>query len=190
MHDSRKLNIRIVVAMIATTGSLCLLHSTSAQEQNKEDGRSKTEFTDYVKSRLPDADASMLERLFKAVDKDGDGRVSDAEFEKRMDALRKIQAAPVAAAGNRRQKQQRPARDLKDKQGDYERYSRRAAPRDKFPVFDNPKMTAAADSTMDDNEFVIGVVCDGEAKAYPITVMGKHELGNDVCGKAHITVSW
>ena len=53
-----------------------------------------------------------------------------------------------------------------------------------------PDMTAANDSSIDDQEYVIGVHCDGEAKAYPVAVMGRHELGNDICGETHITVSW
>ena len=81
-------------------------------------------------------------------------------------------------------------RDLADKQGDYEKNSKRAAPKDAFPVFDKPTMTDAKETTINDQEYVIGVECDGEAKAYPIAVMGRHELGNDVCGKTHITVSW
>ena len=94
--------------------------------------------------------------------------------------------SPQRRAG---QRQQTP-RDLDDKQGDYEKNSRRAAPRDAFPVFDNPTMKDANQTTIKDQEYVIGIECDGEAKAYPIAVMGRHELGNDVCGKTPITVSW
>lgn len=94
--------------------------------------------------------------------------------------------SPQKGASQRQQSQ----RDLNDKQGDYEKNSKRAAPKDAFPVLDNPTMTDAKDSTIDDQEYVIGVECDGEAKAYPVAVMGRHELGNDICGKTHITVSW
>lgn len=188
MQYSGRLKTRITFRTFLVAGSLCLLHVAPVPAQTEATGRSKKEFIDYAKSRITGADNAMLERFFKAVDKDGDGRISDAEFEKRRDALSTIQAAP--AAGDRRQPKQRPDRDLQDKQGDFETYSRRAAKRDSFPVLDNPKMTAAKESTVDDNEFVIGVVCDGEAKAYPISVMGTHELANDVCGKAHIAVSW
>ena len=37
---------------------------------------------------------------------------------------------------------------------------------------------------------VIGVVHGKEAKAYPITVMGVHELGNDTIDGIPIAVSW
>ena len=89
-----------------------------------------------------------------------------------------------------RRKVEATKRDLDDKEGDYENNARRAAKRDAFPVFDNPDMTAAGESSIDDQEYVIGVHCDGEAKAYPVAVMGRHELGNDICGETHITVSW
>ena len=98
--------------------------------------------------------------------------------------LRASSSAPQRRGGPQTQ------RDLDDKQGDYEKNSRRAKPRDSFPVFDNPSMTNANETTIDAQEYVIGVECDGEARAYPIAIMGRHELGNDVCGKTPITVSW
>ncbi len=81
-------------------------------------------------------------------------------------------------------------RDLNDLESDYDANARRAAPRDSFPVFDNPKMSTAKEAKTASDEAVIGVVCDGEARAYPISIMGVHELGNDVCGKTPIAVSW
>ena len=102
-----------------------------------------------------------------------------------------VTASPRPRAEQRRaQERPHPPRDLEDKQGDYEKYSRRPVPKNTFPVFDNPTMTEADKTTIGDQEYVIGVECDGEAKAYPIAVMGRHELGNDVCGNSHITVSW
>lgn len=69
-----------------------------------------------------------------------------------------------------------------------------AVPRDAFPVFDNPKMLTAAEAEAQrvifDRDAVIGVQHDGKAKAYPITIMGVHELGNDTIGGVPIAVSW
>jgi hypothetical protein len=69
-----------------------------------------------------------------------------------------------------------------------------AVPRDAFPVFDNPTMLTAEAAEKDDSIYdrdpVIGVYHNGEAKAYPITVMGVHELGNDTIGGVPIAVSW
>ncbi len=91
----------------------------------------------------------------------------------------------------RRKKRPAPTvRNLDDLESDYDANARRAAPRDAFPVFDNPKMSTAKEAKTAPDEAVIGVVCDGEARAYPISIMGVHELGNDVCGKTPIAVSW
>ena len=69
-----------------------------------------------------------------------------------------------------------------------------AVPRDAFPVFNNPAMLTAAQAeeqrVIFDRDAVIGVAHGGEAKAYPITIMGVHELGNDTIGGIPIAVSW
>ncbi len=69
----------------------------------------------------------------------------------------------------------------------------RALPRDAFPVFDNPVMLTAAEAEEQEIVFardaVIGVQRNGEAKAYPIRVMGIHELGNDTIGGIPIAVT-
>ena len=70
----------------------------------------------------------------------------------------------------------------------------RAVPRDAFPVFDDPQMAGAEEAERNGwihpRDAVIGVAHRGEAKAYPISVMGLHELGNDTIGGVPIAVSW
>ncbi len=70
----------------------------------------------------------------------------------------------------------------------------RTLPRDAFPVFDNPIMLTAAEAEEQEVVFardaVIGIQRNGEAKAYPIRVMGVHELGNDSIGGIPIAVTW
>ncbi len=69
-----------------------------------------------------------------------------------------------------------------------------AVPRDAFPVFDNPDMLTAEaaerEGVIYPRDVVIGVRHGGAAKAYPITIMGMHELGNDVLDGIPIAVSW
>jgi len=69
-----------------------------------------------------------------------------------------------------------------------------AVPRDAFPVFDNPAMMTAEEAEKEgvifERDAIIGVAHNGAAKAYPITIMGVHELGNDTIGGEPITVSW
>ncbi len=66
--------------------------------------------------------------------------------------------------------------------------------RDVFPVFDNPPMLTAAEAeargVVFPRDAVIGVSRNGEARAYPISIMGFHELGNDTIGGVPIAVSW
>lgn len=75
---------------------------------------------------------------------------------------------------------------------DYDANARRVVPRDRFPVLFDPKLAsvAQADKALEDDELVIGVTVGGESKAYPVRVMGVHELVNDVCGKVPIAASW
>ncbi len=69
-----------------------------------------------------------------------------------------------------------------------------AVPRDAFPVFDDPRMldaaTAEQQRVVHDRDAVIGIAINGDARAYPITIMGVHELGNDTVGGVPIAVSW
>jgi len=79
----------------------------------------------------------------------------------------------------------------KDLEKDYNRLAKRAVPKDSFPVLNNPKMKSAKGrQVMSKNIWVIGVAIGKEAKAYPISVMGRHELINDTCGGQPIAVSW
>ncbi|KAA3611432.1 MAG: DUF3179 domain-containing protein [Planctomycetota bacterium] len=77
-------------------------------------------------------------------------------------------------------------------EADYERNARQVIARDGFPVLNFPEMrdAAKADRELREDEPVIGVFLGNEAKAYPISVMGSHELANDLCGKIPIAVSW
>ena len=66
--------------------------------------------------------------------------------------------------------------------------------RDSFPVFNNPTMISGRAAEKQGVVFpraaVIGVVINGDARAYPINIMGFHELGNDTVGGIPIAVSW
>ena len=80
--------------------------------------------------------------------------------------------------------------DLRDPAKDFEVNSVRGAPRDGFVVLDNPKMTKAADAKLGGDQPVIGIEIGGEAQAYPVRVMGSHEIVNTTCGGKPIAVTW
>ncbi len=168
---------------------------TTAAQPKPEGARSKREFIEYASSRLGDADEDFFERLFRAVDRDRDGWVSTEEFDQRMEALNRLRGdGDEGDDGGNRESRDRPAppavRDINDKEGDYDAAARRAVPRDRFEVLDSPNMSHARDAKLEGDEPVIGVVLNGEARAYPIAVMGRHELVNDVCATTPIAVSW
>ncbi len=78
-----------------------------------------------------------------------------------------------------------------DLEADYDKFSRRVVKRDAFPVLTNPKMVAAKDAAeIRDREPVLGVTIGDEARAYPISIMGVHELVNDTMGGVAYAASW
>jgi len=83
-------------------------------------------------------------------------------------------------------------RSRQDIEKEYLGHAQQAVPRDAFPVLLNPAMGTVADGDklFQANEWIIGVAINGEAKAYPVTVMGIHELINDTVGGQPITVCW
>ncbi len=72
--------------------------------------------------------------------------------------------------------------------------------RDMVPVIDEPRILTMADVEEQNesrltrylvsDDLVIGVVHDGVARAYPLSVMHVHELVHDVLGTTPILVSW
>ncbi len=78
-----------------------------------------------------------------------------------------------------------------DIEEEYDRLARQVVPRDGFPVLFDPVLTPVDKAKgIGEKEPVIGVVVDGDAQAFPISIMGRHELANIVCGKKPLTVSW
>lgn len=67
----------------------------------------------------------------------------------------------------------------------------RGLPRDAIPAIDDPVFVPADRAGfVAESEPVIGVVLDGQARAYPTWLLNGHEIVNDhVAGRA-ITVTW
>ncbi|MCH7662598.1 MAG: DUF3179 domain-containing protein [Chloroflexi bacterium] len=65
-------------------------------------------------------------------------------------------------------------------------------PRDAIPAIDNPVFYAVAEANEEyaDTEQVIGVVFEGEARAYSIGLLSSHEIVNDTVGGRKIAVTW
>lgn len=57
------------------------------------------------------------------------------------------------------------------------------------PVYE-PQFVAASESPLRDEELIIGVSLEEEAKAYPISVLRFREMVNDELGELPILVTW
>lgn len=67
---------------------------------------------------------------------------------------------------------------------------RQLLPRDGIePIYD-PAFTAAAGADWSDETQVIGVAAAGDAKAYPVSYLDRHEMVNDVIAGEPILVTW
>lgn len=54
----------------------------------------------------------------------------------------------------------------------------------------HPRRTQLGPVPISNETSVIGVEIDGEARAYPVMYLDRHELVNDVFGEAYVTVAW
>ena len=68
----------------------------------------------------------------------------------------------------------------------------RGMPRDGIPAIDEPRFLTGrrAAETMQDDEMVIGIEINGEARAYSIWQLNTHEVVNDRIGDLPIVVTW
>jgi hypothetical protein len=63
-------------------------------------------------------------------------------------------------------------------------------PRDGIPSLDHPPVLRAAEAPWKADDLVLGVVWNGEARAYPLAILEWHELVNDTLGERPILVSY
>lgn len=62
--------------------------------------------------------------------------------------------------------------------------------RDAIPSIDNPRFVSADRANYASDELVIGVEVNGEARAYSIPLLSRHEIVNDTIQGRHIAVTW
>ena len=65
-------------------------------------------------------------------------------------------------------------------------------PRDTIPAILKPAFARVEEASewMESDEFVLGVEIEGDARAYPIKVLSRHEVVNDIVGGKPIAVTW
>jgi hypothetical protein len=64
-------------------------------------------------------------------------------------------------------------------------------PVDGIPSLDHPKLIAAAAADyLRDDDLVFGIEIDGDARAYPLRIMGWHEMFNEVIGGVPVALAY
>ncbi len=64
--------------------------------------------------------------------------------------------------------------------------------KDAIPAIRSPEFVdaAGAEEWMNADEPIIGVEIDGDARAYPVAMLSRHEIVNDTVGGAPIAATW
>lgn len=73
------------IALLSLLSGHCLLLSEATAED-----RSVEEFVEYSAKRIANADPDLIKRFAQAVDRNGDGKVSDEEFQERISVYQNI----------------------------------------------------------------------------------------------------
>ncbi|MEO0409746.1 MAG: DUF3179 domain-containing protein, partial [Cyanobacteria bacterium P01_A01_bin.135] len=94
--------------------------------------------------------------------------------------------------------QEQELEDLRKQAEDFEATSRielaellnGGPPKDGIPSLDAPQFDSAATTPFQPSDTVIGVIVNGEAKAYPFNILNWHELVNDTVGGTNLAISY
>ena len=62
--------------------------------------------------------------------------------------------------------------------------------RNAIPSIFDPTFVEAAKATIPDDAWILGVVVEGEARAYSLNLLNHHEIVNDVVGGHPIAAVW
>ena len=63
-------------------------------------------------------------------------------------------------------------------------------PKDGIPAIDDPAFAPVAEAHLADNEPVLGLSIEGDARAYPLRILIWHEIVNDVVGGVPVAVTY
>lgn len=62
--------------------------------------------------------------------------------------------------------------------------------RDAIPAIHDPRFVPSDQATLRPDEKVLGLVVGGEARAYPLIDMDRHEIVDDVVGGTPVAATW
>ncbi len=63
-------------------------------------------------------------------------------------------------------------------------------PRGRIAAIDEPQFVHASEASIADDSVVLGVVIDGQARAYSIRLLNAHEVVNDTIGETNFAAVW
>lgn len=67
---------------------------------------------------------------------------------------------------------------------------KRIVPRGTIRPITNPTFVSADEAQIEDDSYVLGVVIDGQARAYSLNLLNRHEVVNDKIGDVAYAVVW
>jgi len=62
--------------------------------------------------------------------------------------------------------------------------------RGRIAAITSPQFVTADKAEIDDDSYVLGVVIDGQAKAYSLNLLNSHEVVNDKIGETEFAAVW
>jgi hypothetical protein len=159
--------IAVALTVMLFLGSVLAVVAPSSQQGQNQETRQAREKLQKAFAENPEAKVAASElpaAIAERIDADKDGFVTKAEYDK----IRWQSRGP---------------RD----RSDYTMLKDEG-----FPLNVDPKIVAADDAEIGDGDIVMGVVLNGEPRAYPVNYMnGPHnEVVNDVLGGRAIASTW
>ena len=67
---------------------------------------------------------------------------------------------------------------------------RQILPRGRIAAVNAPTYVPASEADIDDESWVLGVVIDGEPRAYSLNLLNAHEVVNDSVGETNFAAVW
>lgn len=81
--------------------------------------------------------------------------------------------------------------DLGNSEIDTRKIEHGGPPKDGIPALDSPRFTSPHDATfLRDDDWIIGLEIDGDARAYPVKILNYHEIVNDRIGTQGVLISY
>lgn len=67
---------------------------------------------------------------------------------------------------------------------------RQVLPRGRIAAIDRPRFVSAREASIPAAAWVLGIVVDGEARAYSLNLLNRHEVVNDLIGRRSFAAVW